>query len=604
MPSFRLLAASSLCVFASALACAQAPAPDTSAQLKALLDEDLDAVLRRNPFQATTRGIPGYDDLLPDYSKAGLEREHGRQRRALERVRALERAKLRGQEHVSHELLEDKLRRAVEGQRFRDAEALALSTLGGVQSMMPRGAQVFPFRTTANYRDYTKRLEAMPKAVDDLIERLRDGLKSGWMSTTPVLDRVVAAIDSHLVDDATNSVLMEPFKRFSQAVPAAEREALAAAARRAIADDYQPALRRMKAFIVTEYRPKAPAEAGLGAFPGGEAYYEYLIRSRILPGYTAKEIHEYGLAEVKRLRAEIGAIAKEVGFAGTTDEFIHYVRTDPRFFFKSTEDVLAAYRAMSARVDPQLPKLFRHVPRMPYAVRAMSPAEAASSTAANYQIGSLVLGTSGYFTLDAADYAHQPTWEVETLFLHEAVPGHHMQGARAAEIEGLPRWRTVGGGYNIAYGEGWALYAETLGYALGFYKDPYQRYGHLQAELFRAARLVVDTGIHAFKWPRERAIAFMQREGATEEKFAVSEVDRYFSNPSQALGYKLGLRRILELRRRAESALGTRFDVRDFHAVLLDNGPMPLPVVEKLVDEWIAGARGPKASPVAGKGSL
>ncbi len=384
---------------------------------------------------------------------------------------------------------------------------------------------------------------------------------------------------------------MQPFKRFPEAVPAAEREELAAAARRVIADAYQPALRHLKAFIIDEYRPKAPAEAGLAAFPGGEAYYEYLIRSGVIPGHTAKEIHEYGLAEVKRIRAEIGAIAKEVGFAGTTDEFSHYLRTDPKFFFKSTEDVLAAYRAMSGRVDPQLPLLFHHVPRMPYAVRAMSLAEAASSTAANYQIGSLTLGTSGYFTLDAADFAHQPTWQVETLFLHEAVPGHHMQSARAAEIEGLPRWRTVGGGYNVAYGEGWALYAETLGYALGFYKDPYQRYGHLQAELFRAARLVVDTGIHAFKWPRERAIRFMQVEGATEEKFAVSEVDRYFSNPSQALGYKLGLRRIIELRRRAEAALGPRFDTRDFHAVLIDNGPMPLTVLEKLVDEWIARAR-------------
>ncbi len=590
MPSFRLLAASVLAVLASALACAQSPASDPSAQLKALLDEDLDASLRRNPFQATARGIPGYDDLLPDYSRSGLEREHERERRTLERLGAIDATKLRGQEHVSYELLEDKLRRAVEGQRYRDAESLALSTLGGVQSMMPRAAQVFPFRTAANYRDYVKRIEGMPKAVDDLIERLRGGIKSGWMSPKPVLDRVIAAIDAHLVEDAANSPLMQPFKRVPAAVTADEREKLASATRRAIAEDYQPALRKLKAFIDAEYRPKAPDEAGLGAFPGGEAYYEYLIRSRIIPGYTAKEIHEYGLAEVKRLRAEIGAIAKEVGFAGTTDEFIHYVRTDPKFYFKSTEEVLAAYRAMAARVDPQLPKLFHHVPRMPYAVRAMTPAEAASSTAANYQIGSLVLGTSGYFTLDAADYSHQPTWEVETLFLHEAVPGHHMQSARAAEVEGLPPWRTVGGGYNVAYGEGWALYAETLGYALGFYRDPYQRYGHLQAELFRAARLVVDTGIHAFKWRRERAIAFMGHEGATEEKFAVSEVDRYFSNPSQALGYKLGLRRIVELRRRAEAALGARFDVRDFHAVAIDNGPMPIPVLEKLVDEWIAGA--------------
>jgi uncharacterized protein (DUF885 family) len=594
------LTALAFATLAIAAALAQSPATTASAQLKSLLDEDLQATLRRNPFQATVRGLPGYDDLLPDYSQAGLDQDHTRQRRELEQLGKIDASALRGQEHVTYELLRDKLQRAVEGQKFKDAESLALSTLGGVQSMMPRAAQVFPFRSAANYRDYTRRLAGMPKAVDDLIERLRVGMRNGWMSPQPVLDRVVAAIDAHVVDDPSKSVLMGPFKRFPAAVPESERVALAAEAERVIGEAYQPALRKMKAFIASEYRPKAPAEAGLSAFPGGEEYYEFLIRSRVIPGYTSRQIHEYGLSEVKRLRAEIDGVAKETGFKGTTDEFIHYVRTDPRFFFKSEEEVLAAYRAMSARIDPQLPKLFHHVPRMPYAVRPMTPAEAASSTAANYQIGSLKLGTSAYFTLDAADYSHQPTWEVETLLMHEAVPGHHMQNARAAEIEGLPLWRTVGGGFNVAYGEGWALYAESLGYSLGFYKDPYQRYGHLQAELFRAARLVVDTGIHAFKWPRDKAIRFMQAEGATEEKFAVSEVDRYFSNPSQALGYKMGLRKILELRQRAEKALGPKFDARDFHAVVIDNGPMPLPVLEKLVDEWIAGAQSPKTAGFAG----
>ena len=371
-----------------------------------------------------------------------------------------------------------------------------------------------------------------------------------------------------------------------------ERATLAADARRAIADDYQPALRRFKAFIVESYRPKAPNESGLASYPGGARYYEFLIRARIVRGMSAQQIHELGLAEVKRLRTEIGAIAKEVGFKGTTDEFIEHLRSDPKFFFESSDAVLAAYRAMPARVDPQLPKLFHSVPRMRYAVRAMTPAEAASSTAANYQVGSLALGTSGFFTINALGYASEAKWRVETIFLHEAVPGHHMQIARAAEIEGMHPWRSQAN-FNIAYAEGWALYAEGLGYDLGFYKDPYQRYGNLQAQLFRAARLVVDTGIHAYSWPRDKAIAYMGTEGGVDRDFAVSEVDRYMSNPSQALGYLLGYRKIRDLRARAEKSLGARFDVKDFHAVLIDNGSMPLAVLEKIVDEWIARGGGP-----------
>lgn len=560
-------------------------------QLKALLDDDLDASRRRNPIQATVRGIPGYGHLLPDQSLAELSLERARQRRALEHLKALDAKALPGQDRVSYELLLDKLELAVEAQEFSDADALVLSTLGGLQTVLPRAAQVTPFRTAEDYRDYVKRIRAMPKLVDDTIERLKPGLASGWLSTKPVLDRVVAAIDAHLVENVDASVLLAPFARMSDSVPEAQREAIVADARRAVADDYQPALRRFKAFIAQAYRPKAPEAAGLASYPGGARYYDFLIRSRIIRGTSAQEIHAIGLAEVQRLRTEIGAIAKEVGFKGTTDEFIEHLRTDPKFFFESSDAVLAAYRAMPARVDPQLPLLFHSVPRMRYSVRAMTPTEAASSTAANYQIGSLSLGTSGFFTINALGFANEAKWRVETLFVHEAVPGHHMQSARAAEIEGLHPWRSQAT-FNIAYGEGWGLYAEGLGHDLGLYRDPYQRYGNLQAQLFRAARLVVDTGIHASNWPRDKAIAYMAGQGGVDKAFAVSEVDRYFSNPAQALGYLLGYHKLRELRARAEKSLGARFDVRDFHSVLIDNGPMPLAVLEKIVDEWIARGGG------------
>ena len=565
------------------------PAPDV--QLKVLLDEDLDATLRRNPIQATVRGVPGYNHLLPDLSLEQLERERARVRNALTRLKALDGKALRGQDRLSYELLLDKMEIAIEAQQFPDADALVLTTLGGLHNFLPRAAQVTPFRKPEDYRDYIKRIRAASKLADDTIARLKLGMASGWMSTKPVLDRIVAAIDAHLVDNVEQSALMAPFAHMAEGIPEAERAALAADARRAIADDYQPALRRFKAFILSDYRPKAPDIAGLASFPGGARYYEFLIRTRIVRGRSAQQIHELGLAEVAALRKEIGALAKEVGFKGTTDEFIEQLRTDKKFFFDSSEAVLAAYRAMVPRVDPQLPKLFHNVPRMPYAVRSMTAAESASSTAANYQVGSLALGTSGNFTINALGYANEAKWRTETLFLHEAVPGHHMQVARAAEIEGLHPWRSQAV-FNIAYGEGWALYAESLGFDLGFYKDPYQRYGNLQARLFRAARLVVDTGIHAYNWPRDKAIAYMAQQGGVDQEFAVSEVDRYFSNPAQALGYLLGYHKMRELRARAESKLGPRFNVKDFHAVVLDNGSMPLAVLERRVDDWIAGGGG------------
>ncbi|HUQ27167.1 MAG TPA: DUF885 domain-containing protein [Usitatibacter sp.] len=591
MKTFPALALLSLLAMSCATPTSTTVKPTSaSAELAKLLDEDLDAVFKRNPLNATTRGVRGYNHLLPEVSLASIEAEDARERSTLARLKALDTAALQGQDRVSYQLLFEKMETAVEGQRFAESNGLVLSTLGGFQNFMPRTAQVTPFRTAGDYRDYVARLAAMPAHADAVIERLRKGLASGWMSPQPVLARVIAALDSHLVSDASTSVLLGPFAKMPSTIPAAEQNELKESARRAIAEAYQPALRRVKAFIETEYRPKAPAVAGLAAFPGGIEYYEFLIRQRVVRGHTAEQIHRIGLAEVKRLRDEIGQIARKVGYAGSTDEFIRELRTDPKYFFTSEEAVLAAYRGMPSRVDPYLPKLFHEVPRMAYAVRAMTPAESASSTAANYTVGSIELGTPGYFTINAPGYKSEANWRMETLFLHEAVPGHHMQVARASEVKGLHPWRSSGN-WNVGYGEGWALYAEDLGFAIGMYADPYQHYGHVQAQLFRAARLVVDTGIHRYNWSRDKAIEYMSSQGGVDHDFSVSEVDRYFSNPAQALGYLMGYRKFVELRARAEKSLGPRFDAKDFHAVCIDNGSITLAVLESLVDEWIAGAK-------------
>ena len=577
-----------------AMSCATPPTTtntdtDTaSAQLARLLDQDLDAVFRRNPLNATVRGVPGYNDRLPETSLAEIAQEHARERDVLAQLKSLDATSLKGQDRVSYQLLLQKMEDAVEGQRFTDSDALVLSTLGGFQNFMARAAQITPLRTAADYRDYIARLSAMPDHVDAVVERLRKGMASGWMSPRPVLERVVAAIDSHLVDDPAKSVLLGPFAKMPAEIAPAEQRGLRETATRAVAERYQPALRRARAFLQSEYHAKAPAEVGLAALPGGADYYEFLIRQRVVRGYSAEQIHAIGVEEVARLRREIGEIAKQVSYSGTTDDFIRELRTDSRFFFPSADAVLDAYRAMPPRVDPYLPKLFHRVPRMTYAIRSMSPAEAASSTAANYTTGSLKLGTPGYFTINANGYASEARWRMETLFLHEAVPGHHMQVARASEVEDLHPWRSSGN-WNVGYGEGWALYAERLGYDIGMYRDPYQRYGNIQAQLFRAARLVVDTGIHRYGWSRDKAIEYMAGEGGVDHEFSVSEVDRYFSNPAQALGYLMGFRKFMELRARAEKALGPRFDAKDFHAVCIDNGSITLAVLEKLVDDWIAG---------------
>ncbi len=577
-------------------------------RLNALLDEDLAEGYRRWPLAATLEGVPGYNARLPDFSAAELQRHKAYERDVLARLRAIDPARLQGQDRVSYALMLDKFSHAVERQAFPRAQALVLSTLGGVQSFMPFAAQMMSFRSEADYRDYLRRIQGMPRWVDQTIARLNEGRRSGWMHSQAVVDRIIASIDAQRVNKTDDSIVFSPFTKVASTVPAipeTTRGVLAESARRAIERDYLPALQSLKTFLKTQYRPHAPVEGGLAALPGGAAYYNFLIRSGIDPRRDAAHIHALGEQEVQRLHERVGEVAKQTGFTGSVAQFMTHVRTDRSFFFTSEDAVLAAYRAMPARVDPQLPKLFHAVPRMPYAIRGMTASESASSTAANYTLGSLKLGTSGYFTVNARGYATETTWQVETLFSHETVPGHHMQGARAAEIEGLHAWRRRGL-WNVPYGEGWALYAERLGYEIGLYADPMQHYGQLQAELFRAARLVVDTGLHADRWPRQKAIDYMVREAGLDELNAASEVDRYVSNPTQALGYLIGQRKFLELRARAERALGDRFDIRDFHAVAIDSGTLTLAVLEQQVDAWIArstgkGATGKGASGDAGR---
>jgi uncharacterized protein (DUF885 family) len=400
-----------------------------------------------------------------------------------------------------------------------------------------------------------------------------------------VLDRVLVQLDSQLGGDIEASVYYAPFKRLGKEVAPEDRTRLQAAGRDAVQRQVLPAVRKLRDFVAGEYLPKAPADGALRIYPGGLKVYDELVRQQTTTELGAAEVHAIGLREMARLRAEMEAVMRQTKFEGDFAAFITYLNTDPKFFHTSPEALLVGYRDIAKRIDPELPRLFAELPRAPYGVRAM-PAHTSPDAAEYYDPPALDGTRPGWFNANAQGYRSRPIWGMETLVAHEAVPGHHLQFARAIELGELPKFRR-GGSYTV-FGEGWALYAETLGFELGLYKDPYSRFGHLQWQAFRAARLVVDTGIHALGWTRQQAIDYMIERTGSDPAFVSSEVDRYYSQPGQALAYMVGQLKIVELRDRARQKLGARFDIRKFHMAVLDQGSVPLPVLERSVDAWIA----------------
>jgi uncharacterized protein (DUF885 family) len=400
------------------------------------------------------------------------------------------------------------------------------------------------------------------------------------------LREVPAAMQAQIHDAPEKSAHWKPFEKFPDGVPEAEREALRAEGRQRIAGAVIPAYRRLYEYFTTKYLPAARKEVGAWSLPDGPAFYAHEVRRYTTTEKTAEEIHRIGLDEVARIRKEMEAIIREVKFQGSFDEFTHFLRTDPRFYYKSAEDLLEGYRDICKRVDAALPRLFWTLPRLPYGVIPTPDFEAPTSTTAYYREGSQEAARPGYFVANTYKLETRPKYEMEALAIHEAVPGHHLQIALAQELEGLPKFRRHGG--FTAFVEGWGLYSESLGVEMGFYTDPYSKFGQLTYEMWRAVRLVVDTGMHAMKWDRQRAIDFMKSNTAKTEHDIAVEIDRYIVWPGQALAYKIGELKIKELRARAARELGEKFDVRRFHDAVLLAGALPLDVLEKWVHAWIA----------------
>ena len=586
--AFAGCTATVLTLFAVPAAAAEPDAQETKA-LHALFDRHWDWSARTFPEFASYRGDHRFGDRLTDASAGAIAQRDAEVARFLGDARAVQRSKLGATDRVSLDMFIDAQQRQVESAAFPAARGMTLRALGGPQTQFAELLQIMPTTRTEQVEQMLARMAALPRRMEQEVALIRSSAAAGWVPAREVLQRVLTQIDSQLVAPEATPYY-QPFVRLGSAIPATEQQALQQRGRDAIRTQVLPALQRLRTLIADELLPKAPAEGSLRQYPGGDGVYAMAVRHRTTTDFTPAQIHAIGLRELTRLRGEMETVMKEVRFDGSFMQFAQHLNSDERFFHKSPEALLAGYRDIAKRLDAESPKLFAELPRSPYGVRAM-PAHMGANRAEYYNGPALDGSRAGFFFANTLAWRKRPVWGMETLVAHEAMPGHHLQVARATELRGLPNFRRSGFGYT-AFSEGWALYAETLGFELGLYTDPYSRYGHLQWQAFRAARLVADTGVHSMGWTRQRTIDFMTERTGVEREFVASEVDRYTSDPGQALAYMIGKLKFDELRDRAKAKLGARFDIRTFHNAVLDNGALPLATLDGLVNEWIAAQSG------------
>lgn len=581
-------------VVAGSVKTANARADTASERLNALFDEDWEWAMRNSPESATFFGDDRYNDKLSDASPEAIARAEAHAREMLDRVQRIPRDRLQGEERVSYDVYVHGLRELVASQKFPVLRTRVLSAVDGLHLDFDYLVKAMPLRNERDVRNILARMNAFPARVKQDIALLREGKRLGWVTHKASLSHVPEQIDQQLPEDPKASPLFDPFNKLPADLSAAARAELAAAGELAIREKVYPAMRELRQLVTTELLPASPDSGAMSNYPGGVPIYQFQVQRQTTVDMDIKVIHELGLREVARLRADMEALISKTGFKGDFAQFVEYLNTDPKFFYTRPDDLLAGYRDIAKRVDPELPKLFAELPRMPYGIRAI-PSYRGEGAAEYYSSGAADGSRPGWFNANIVALKTRPKWEMEALFLHEAVPGHHIQTARALELGKLPKFRRST--WYVAYGEGWALYAEGLGDQLGLYTEPESRFGQLRMEIWRAARLAVDTGIHALGWSRQQAIDWMTERTGISRADVTAEVDRYYAWPGQALGYKIGQLKILALRDKARAALGERFDIRRFHMVVLDHGAVPLPVLETLADEWIA------AEKASGKGT-
>ena len=579
-----LLLAAVLC---AAVLPARAQASSQNPILQKLFADQWERGLRESPENASYNGDSRFNDRWTDLSLAAIARRETEDRAALEQLHAIDRKGLSAADQLDYDTFEWNLQRSIERQKFHEY-LQPIGHQGGPQTA-DGIAEVLPFARLKDYQDWLKRLQALPVVIDQVIALMQEGVKAGNLPPRVLMQRVPAQIAGQVVDDPAKSAFYKPLLKFSDTISASDRERLQGEAKRVIAGAVVPAYRKLQAYFNDEYLPETRESIAATDLPDGKAYYDFLARYYTTTDLTAEQIHATGLKEVARIRAEMEKVKDQAGFKGSMAEFFTYLRSDPKFFYKTPDELLTAYRAMAKRIDPELVKVFKTIPRLPYGVRPIPDNIAADTTTAYYQPGASDGTRPGYYYVNLYKPEVRPRWEMMALSLHEAVPGHHFQFARGLELPNAPMFRRTA--YFVAYGEGWGLYAEQLGYEMGLYDDPYDRFGQLTYEMWRAVRLVVDTGMHAKGWTRERAIAYFKDNAAKTDQDIVNEVDRYIGTPGQALAYKIGQLRISALRDKARRELGPKFDLRAYNDAVLETGSVPLEALERHIDAWIAESR-------------
>ena len=546
-----------------------------------IVDSEWQRSIDENPLYASYMGDKSSNQDWPDLSEKSLRIRQKKTRDVLEKIKNIDTEKLSEENKLNHRLFLYNYERSVRGQQF-DSHLLVFGQRGGIQ-LEHETAESLGFMSRQDYLDWIARLEKLPNYIEQHITLAKIGIERNVTAPKILMERVARQIELQLVDEPTDS----PFFNVFETIPAniEDRSEIREKAIQVISEDVIPAYHKFRDFFIDEYLPASRTTIGVSDLPNGKAWYENLARYHTSTELMPDEIHQIGLSEVKRIRTEMNKIIERVGWEGTFDEFLNFLRTDPQFYFETGEELLQAYLATSKKLDPKIVPLFKVLPRMPYGIKPIPIESAPDTTTAYYMRPSADGSRAGYYYVNLYKPEVRPKYEIEVLSVHEAVPGHHLQIALAMEIENIPNFRKYSG--YTAYVEGWGLYSESLGYDMGLYQDPYSEFGALTYDMWRAVRLVVDTGMHYKGWSREQAIEFFKENAAKTEQDIINEVDRYLIMPGQALAYKIGQLKIMELKKKSKESLGEKYDIKEFHHVILGEGALPLDILEEKVDQYI-----------------
>ncbi|MFC0678973.1 DUF885 family protein [Lysobacter korlensis] len=558
-------------------------------RLQALYDQYWEEVLQLNPIQATFQGDPRYNDQLPNvYSAEYREKSRAFTQRWLDTVQAVGDEGLTGQDLLSYQIFVRDAKNSLESEKF-PGWMMPINQMGSLPTLAVQfgsGTGPQPFKTVKDYENWLARAGKLPELFDTAIANMREGMKAGVVQPRALMVKVVPQLDALIKDKPEQTLFWGPIENMPKEFSEADRKRLTAAYRDVIAKQLMPAYRELRTFIQKDYLPATRQSVGVDKLPDGKQWYAFNARNSTTTDMTPEQIHELGLSEVARIHGEIRKVMEQVGFKGSLQDFFKFMQNDPRFSFKNEEDLLTQYRALEAKVNEKVSEQFSLIPKAPFEIRPVEAFRAKSAAGGEYRSPSEDGTRPGIFYVNTYDLPTRKTWDAEDLYLHEAIPGHHFQIALQQELTNLPKFRRFGG--ETAFAEGWGLYAESLGKDLGLYTDPYNYFGYLQNELWRAIRLVTDTGLHSKDWTRDQVIKYMLDNSAESETQATAEAERYIAWPGQALAYKIGELKIQELRERAERELGDKFDVREFHAEVLKDGAVPLEILEGKIDRWIA----------------